>query len=416
MFKALALLLAVLVVAAKADGVDVSTLDGKVVCGYQGWFRCEGDGANNGWHHYAPGGKFEPGNSHIEMWPDTREFPAADLFATPFQFPDGTPAQVFSSHRKSTVDLHFKWMREYGIDGAFIQRFATTTRDRRFREPMDTVLDHCRAAAAANGRGWAVMYDLSGLKPGDISVVIQDWQRLVRDKRVPRGTSDSSYLRHHGRPVVALWGIGFSDRPPMLDEWEKLIDFLRDDPDSGGYSIMLGVPYHWRTQSGDAIADPRFHAILQKADIISPWAVGRLATPQDAAARVEKTLRPDIARAAEWRADYLPVIFPGFSWQNLSKSRGKEAQFDAISRRGGEFIWAQAVAAKTAGAKMLYVAMFDEMDEATAIFKTTQQPPVGASRFIAEPALPSDHYLWLTGQIARHLRGEIPDTFPKRNP
>ena len=29
-----------------ADVVDASTLQGKVLLGYQGWFNCEGDGAN----------------------------------------------------------------------------------------------------------------------------------------------------------------------------------------------------------------------------------------------------------------------------------------------------------------------------------------------------------------------------------
>ena len=57
---------------------------------------------------------------------------------------------------------------------------------------------------------------------------------------------------------------------------------------------------------------------------------------------------------------------------------------------------------------MLYVAMFDEMDEGTAIFKTNQHPPVGESSFLAEPNLPSDHYLWLTGRIGQMLRGDLP--------
>ena len=75
-------------------------------------------------------------------------------------------------------------------------------------------------------------------------------------------------------------------------------------------------------------------------------------------------------------------------------------------------------AAKRAGASGLYIAMFDEMDDATAIFKTTGEPPVGASRFIAEPELPSDHYLWLSGVIGRMLRGEIPASaaMPERKP
>lgn len=396
----------------QAEGVDTSTLTGKVVCGYQGWFRCEGDGSNNGWHHYAAGGKFEPGHAHIEMWPDVSELPQEDRFATPFKHADGRGAEVFSSVRASVAQLHFKWMREHGIDGAFLQRFAVSTRDKRFREPMDQVLAHCQAAAAAHGRGWTLMYDLSGIKEDGIQLVIDDWKRLLTEKRLDRRSS--SYFHHHGRPLVALWGLGFNDRAPMLEEWGRLIRFLRDDPAFGGCAIMLGVPYYWRTLDHDSIPDPRLHEIIAGADIVSPWAVGRLATPQDAASRGEKILKPDVAWCAEHKVDYLPVAFPGFSWTNLSKSRGQEAKFNAIPRRGGEFLWSQALAARQAGAQMLYVAMFDELDEGTAIFKTENQPPVGESVFLAEPELKNDHYLWLTGMLGKLLRGDTGPEMPKR--
>ena len=300
--------------------------------------------------------------------------------------------------------VHFRWMQQYGVDGVLLQRFATSTRDPRFRGPMDTVLDNVKAAADATGRGWALMYDLSGLKPGQMDAVIDDFRRLQQQRRIVRDGSDRAYFHHRGKPLVAVWGLGFNDREPMLDDWERLIQFLRDDREFGGFALMLGVPYHWRTQQHDCIPDPRLHALLAKADIISPWTVGRLATPQDAAARESAVLRPDIAKAAEWKADYLPVIFPGFSWQNLMKSRGKEARLEQIPRLGGEFLWSQAAAAKNAGANMLYVAMFDELDEGTAIFKTTADPPAGESKFVAEPGVQSDHYLWLTGEIGKMLR------------
>jgi len=401
-------LLCLLACYVRAQVVDTSTLTGKVVCGYQGWFRCEGDGSNNGWHHYAAGGKFEPGHSHIELWPDVGELPPQDRVTTPFKFTDGRTAEVFSSVRESTAQLHFKWMRDYGIDGAFVQRFTTTTRDKRFREPMDQVLAHCQAAAKANGRGWTLMYDLSGIKEGGINIVIEDWKRLITEKRLD--LKDAAYFKHHGKPLVALWGLGFNDRAPMLDEWSSLIAFLRDD----GCAVMLGVPYYWRTLDHDCIKDPKLHELITRADIVSPWAVGRLGTPQDAASHVEKILRPDVAWCAKHKIDYLPVIFPGFSWQNLSKSRGQEAKFNAIPRLGGQFLWSQALAARRAGAQMLYVAMFDELDEGTAIFKTENHPPVGSSPFLAEPELPNDHYLWLTGMLGRLLRGETGDEMPKR--
>ncbi len=34
-----------------ADIINSNTIDGKIICGYQGWFRCPGDISNNGWVH-----------------------------------------------------------------------------------------------------------------------------------------------------------------------------------------------------------------------------------------------------------------------------------------------------------------------------------------------------------------------------
>jgi hypothetical protein len=62
-----------------------------------------------------------------------------------------------------------------------------------------------------------------------------------------------------------------------------------------------------------------------------------------------------------------------------------------------------------AGSKMIYVAMFDEIDEGTAIFKVSNTPPNSdKAHFVSNGGLPSDHYLWLTGQAAKMLRKEIP--------
>jgi hypothetical protein len=386
--------------AGDAEEARKQPLDGMVVCGYQGWFRAEGDGSDNGWFHYSAGGKFGPDNTQIEMWPDVSELGPDERFPTPLRHADGNVAEVFSSVKEATVRRHFRWMREYGIDAAFVQRFAGLSRDPRHRASMDVVLAHCRAAANAEGRKWIIMYDLSGLATEHFGTVSDDWTRLESEKRT--SGNDGAYLHYRGRPLVALWGLGFNDRPPSLPEWKGLVRFFKDK----GCAVMLGVPCYWRTLDRDAIPDAKLHEIIAMADIVSPWAVGRFGTPQDAAARVEKLLKPDIAWCRERGLDYLPVAFPGFSWHNLQKSRKQEAKFDQIPRLGGRFLWSQAIAAKEAGAKSVYIAMFDEVDEGTAIFKTSQNPPVGPVRFLAEPGLGSDHYLWLAGEIGRMLRGE----------
>jgi len=90
------------------------------------------------------------------------------------------------------------------------------------------------------------------------------------------------------------------------------------------------------------------------------------------------------------------------------KAEKHGGKLDQIPRLKGEFFWSQVKAAKGIGCDMIYVAMFDEVDEATAIFKCTNIPPTADNaKFITYEGLPGDHYLKLTGQAGRLLRNEI---------
>lgn len=384
-------------------------LTGKVMCGYQGWFRTAGDGSQNGWHHYTNGKNFAPGSCSIDLWPDVREFPAEARVATGFRHADGSVAEVFSSTHPAVIAKHFEWMKAYGIDGVFLQRFAVSTKDPRFRMPMDGILAACRKSAGETGRSWSLMYDLSGLKPGEAEVVISDWKRLQNDLNLTAAKASPTYLRHRGKPLVALWGLGFSDRAPMLDDWRQLIRFFKEE---AGCSLMLGVPTYWRTLERDAIADPALLELIVQADVVSPWTVGRYRTTEDVRRHADRTMKEDLAWCRERKLDFLPVAFPGFSWHNLSAARGRTTPVNEIPRDGGKFFWSQADRFRHAGASALYVAMFDELDEGTAIFKVRQDPPVGASPFVAETDVPGDQYLWLTGQAGRLMRGELPGDGP----
>ena len=387
--------------------VDASTLTGKVMCGYQGWFNAEGDGAKRGYNHWTRGNaKPAAGNVRIDLWPDLSEFPPAERFSTALRHADGTPAEVFSSYLRPTVLRHFAWMQEHGIDGVFLQRFISSLSRGNSLAVNNAVLENVRAGAQRYGRVYALMYDLSSLRPGQADVLINDWKKLLRDTRL---TSDSNYLRHHGKPLLALWGCGFKDdeKPrPSLDDWRKILAFLKNDQESGGLALMIGVPSGWRTQTRDCIADPKLLELVQLADVISPWTPGRYRTPETAARHANEIWQPDIAWCRERKIDFLPVAFPGFSWHNM-----KGAPLDAIPRLQGRFFWSQITAAKRAGADMLYVAMFDEIDEGTAIFKVTNSPPIGEGvQFVTYVGLPSDHYLRLTGRAGRVIRGDLAPT------
>ena len=404
-----ALVAAALAAAAPAPRVDPGTLTGKVMVGYQGWFNAEGDGAKRGYNHWTRGGaKPAPGNVRVDMWPDLSEFPAAERFPTDLVHADGTRAEVFSSYLRPTVVRHFAWMREHGIDGVFLQRFINSLSRGNALAINNAVLENVRAGAKAHGRAYALMYDLSSLAPGKADVLIADWTKLLRDTRL---TADPAYLRHRGKPLLALWGCGFKDdKPrPTLGDWRQILTFLKNDKEHGGLALMIGVPSFWRTLTRDSVDDPALHELIQLADVISPWTPGRYRTPETAAAHAATVWEPDIAWCRERNLDFLPVAFPGFSWHNMKPT----TPLNAIPRLQGRFFWSQIAAAKRAGADMLYVAMFDEVDEATAIFKVTNHPPVGPGdgvQFATYEGLPSDHYLRLTGHAAQVIRGELPAT------
>ena len=345
-------------------GVDTTSLNGKVMCGYQGWFNAEGDGAQQGWRHYG-NRNFGSGNCTIEYWPDLREFKDSEKYPSPFQHADGSTANLFSSYNRLSVERHFKWMKDYGIDGVFLQRFGVSVRSPKGLRNRNKVTSNVQHGANKYGRTWANMYDLSGLKKGQIkSVIMKDWKMLVDNMKI---LEDKSYLHHKGKPVISIWGIGFNDgRHYTLEECEELIDWLKNDPKYGGLTVMVGVPYYWRQLFRDSVKDPKLHSIIKKADIISPWSVGRygaggntLKASKEVITRVAKA---DLKWTKNKKLDYLPVIFPGFSWQNLKKSLGKNAPLNHIPRLKGQFFWQQAAIHVSQGVNMLYIAMFDEID------------------------------------------------------
>src|SRR5258705_6924609 len=112
----------------------------------------------------------------------------------------------------------------------------------------------------------------------------------------------------------------------------------------------------------------------------------------------------DLAELKSLGIGYVPTAFPGFSWDNLKRARPGSTN---IPRRKGEFYWRQFAIFKALDVRTVFVGMFDEVDEGTAIYKVADQTPVGRY-FVTYEGLSNDWYLKLTGAATRMIRGDAP--------
>ena len=388
------------------DIVDPTTLNNKIMAGYQGWFGAAGDGSGYSWIHWARSGATPSAdNITFDMWPDLREYEADELFKTNFVYSDLSNAGLFSSYTSKTVDRHVEWMKDYGIDGVFVQRFISSALKR--TDQRDTVLQNVRNASERHGRVFANMYDMSGGNPESFAEDVKnDWMHLVDDLKI---TESSNYLHHNGLPVLSLWGVNVGGSKDIITAamWTELLQwFSVDAPEKYKVTLKAGVHNSWKADN------PAWQAVYDHFEFISPWAVGRYSDNKGADNYRNQYFEADLNETASRGMEYIPVVFPGFSWANLYPGK----ILNQIPRRGGSFLWHQMYNAIDAGCNMVYVAMFDEVDEGTAIFKIaenrSQIPTTGEFVTLDMDGikLPSDWYLKLTGEATKMLRGEIPLT------
>ena len=402
--------------------IDPSTLNNKVMFGYQGWFTAPTDGATtNPWHHY-----FSDGDNQIpvvDFWPDISEFDDNELFDTGLILPGGAAAKVPSAYTMKTVKRHMKWLADYQLDGIFLQRFVNELEDPRYLDFRNNVLINVMLGAEDYGRTYAVMYDISsGANINRFDRIKQDWQALVDFNMI----SNPNYLNHNGLPVVSIWGIGFNHHGYTYTAAEAadLIDFFQNNTNPiYRATVMGGVPTYWRERINDSETEPEWQAVYESLDIISPWSVNRYTDNTTADDFRTNLISPDKTyidglNTSGSNIAYLPVVWPGFSWGNLQIKHGQSPIYNEVSRNNGEFFWRQAYNVIDEGINMLYIAMFDEIDEGTAMFKcaTTQaQVPdpsqfTGGQQFISLDEdgynLESDYYLKLASCTRKVLKGE----------
>jgi hypothetical protein len=369
----------------------VGDVVGKVIVGYQGWFAAIGDGSPiNRYWHWAHTWEQQPSptNTAIKSWPDVRDY--TSTFPSSYaNLGNGQPANLFSSFTDQTIDTQFKWMKQYGIDGAALQRFNPSGLEGPVR---DAIAAKTKIAAEANGVKFYIMYDVSGWTNMQTELKT-DWTN-----KMSAYTSSSAYAKQNGKPVVCIWGFGFNDTNHSFSA-AACLDVIKWFQSKGCY-VIGGVPTNWLKQTSDS--RPEFLNTYKALDMISPWMVGRIGNANQSDGFFVNTNKADQAYCNAHGIDYQPCILPG--------------DLQERQRAHGDFMWRQFYNMKRVGAQGIYISMFDEYNEGNQIAKTAESQafvPAGAGFLALDEdgtACSSDYYLRLTGDGAKMFKGLIPLT------
>jgi len=401
-----------------ATASSYSEFIGKTVAGYQAWFVA--GTPTSGWTHWnhktsaAPG----PGTMSFEVCPDITEYPDEVLKPTNFALMgNGKPLKLFSSASKEVIDVHYRWMREYGIDGVAVQRFIGNIGSAIINSPGSTI-HKIREAAEANERIFYICYDTSssGMDETWDETIKMDWVYNVEQNNL---TTSPAYAKVGNMPVVQVWGIGFKGgkNPGTAAETIALINFFK----ARGCYVIGGVPRGWRTGTSDSkgVTQPatvpgdneNFLPVYESLNMISPWMPGRIRDNASADNLFASTMSPDKTYCDSRGIQYMPVNFPGFAW-----SQWKDGDVNWAPRNAGEFMWRQATNIKKLGVKNMYFAMFDEYDEGTAIMKNaTDWSDIPTNQYFLTASadglwLSSDFQLRVAGAAVEMLKGQRPVT------
>jgi hypothetical protein len=135
-----------------------------------------------------------------------------------------------------------------------------------------------------------------------------------------------------------------------------------------------------------------------------PWAVGRYNTVSDFQSLLPM-IEGDAKLTSSRQQDYAPIAYAGYSYRDTDK-------INFIKRNAGQFFQAQSDAfLKLKGATFYYIAMFDEVQEGTAIYKfaANEEESAAGRTFVTASidgvACPGDLYLSMAGLYAAAAKG-----------
>ncbi|AME26987.1 hypothetical protein [Burkholderia sp. PAMC 26561] len=390
-----AVTIAVLPFSAQAQS-GTGDIVGKVTVGYQGWFSA-GEGTppdGLAWEHWSTNNKLPApasANIAIKAWPDMR--PYQTLYgSTPMQYQsgfgtlgNGLPATLFSSYNRDVVDIHMKWLGEYGKPTVAIQRFNPTG-----ATAATINAGNVLATAPKYGVKFYIDYDITGWT-NYATEIPNDWTNVINGQL--QMTASPFYAKQNGKPVVQLW-IATSTSSTTPKQMLSLITWLKNQ----GLYVILGTSRGWRTD------DPAWLPVYNAANMIQPWMIGSIGNISDSDA-VKPLWQDDLAYANAHGFDFQAAVLPG-------DNAGSPPQ-----RVHGDFMWEQFANAVSTGVKSVYVSMYDEYNEGNQIMPTAEDASMSTGGLptldIDGTHCSADYYMRLTDDGQKMLQGQLALTYTR---
>jgi hypothetical protein len=382
-----------------------SEFRGKSFAGYQLWH--EAGNKPEDWRHWSYGklpaaGR---GNHNTETFPYLADYQGkanVTLYPTNFaNLGNGNPASLYNATDKGVIDIQMSLLQKAGFDGVAIQRNAPVGRDMKYTSTDDYYVS-IRNACEKNGRSFYVMYCMPDINNGSqspedlVEGIKRDW--VYQMEQIYSLTSSPAYATVNGKPVVELWGLGYStilvNKPQAL----ALAQFFKER----GCYVIAGVPRDWRLRNEGSRSD--FEEVYRAYDMLSPWTVGAYSDAAGSDSYRSNYMAPDKAYCDQYGIGYYPVIFPGSGWSQHVSGYPNDTK-----RNGGYFLWNQARNIKSIGASSMYFAMLDEFEESTNIISAAADYfDLPTDQYFGTLSMDGtwtspDYYLRLAGAAARML-------------
>lgn len=335
-------------------------------------FQTENTISSKGYFHWSiDSGEPSEENIGVEFMflPEMYESYGAKLkVAGDYKNIDGTPARFFSSLDPAVIRADIDNMKRAGVKTVTPQVFLNGSSGDLERD-FALIRMYLQYAGEA-GLSCKIEVDITGLNDETLTGKLKEfWLELNHRIEINR----TCWEKINAKPVLALWGIGFIDRPGSRDQAIELINWFKNGTDNPVKVWLVGgIPFYWNKEISDCKVG--FRDVFLMFDTVTPWSIGRF---NAATFDVHKDMiRKQVELCAANNVIYKPVMWAGFSWHNRKSNENSQNRLIMgdntvpyfVPRENGSLLWKQFRFYKELRLVCFSYAMWNEDDEGTALF------------------------------------------------